>query len=334
MNKMFAVLGILIVIFIGAGNLSAQGDVRSAIGLPIPVGASVIWGQVEIKGLKPKEKRPIVTVLLLAEGVEIGRSQLNDQGYYYFLEKARDGAFLVVTVGGTEVGRQPIYSSRGDRFDMVINWSEGLGADGEPGVVSVKDAYAGRSAENSKRFDKASAAAKDKNTGEAIKIFNEIVTADPNDFVAWTELGTLYFGSSKASDAEKAYKKALELKPDFAIALVNLGKLYLSEKKIDPAVETLTKAVAAEPNSPEAHHYLGEAYLQARKGSLAVGHLNKAIELAPVAKAEVHLRLATLYNAAGMKDRAVAEYKAFLGKVKDYPEAKKIEAYIKENSPK
>ncbi|HCA60206.1 MAG TPA: hypothetical protein DEP46_19755 [Blastocatellia bacterium] len=134
------------------------------------------------------------------------------------------------------------------------------------------------------------------------------------------------------NDAEKAYSKALELKPDFAIALVNLGKVQFAQNKNDEAIATLLKAVAAEPNSPEANHFLGEAYLKARKGSLAVGYLNKAIELAPVEKAEVHLRLAALYNAAGMKDRAVAEYKAFLGKVAEHPERARIEQYIKDNS--
>ena len=51
-------------------------------------------------------------------------------------------------------------------------------------------------------------------------------------------------------------------------------------------------------------------------------------------KAEIHLRLAALYNAAGLKDKAVAEYKLFLEKVPQYSEKEKIEKYIKENSTK
>ena len=124
---------------------------------------------------------------------------------------------------------------------------------------------------------------------------------DPKDFVAWTEIGTLHFGNNKLSDAEKAYTKALELKPDFAIALVNLGKVQFSQNKNDEAIATLLKAVAAEPNSPEANHFLGEAYLKARKGSLAVGYLNKAIQLAPIEKAEVHLRLAPFITPPGLR---------------------------------
>jgi len=320
----------LIAVFFVSGS-SAQ-DVRSVTGLPIPIGQPVIWGQIEVKGLKPGERRPIVNVLLMVDGAERARTQINDDGYYYFLQAPRDGLFLVVSIGGGEIGRQAVSVGGGPRYDMTINWGEAERRDAAPGVISVKDAYTGRSEANSKLFDQATAAAKAKKTSEAIKLFEQLVAADPKDFVAWTELGTLHFGNNKLSDAEKAYAKALELKPDFAIALVNLGKVQFSQNKNDEAIATLTKAVEAEPNSPEANHFLGEAYLKARKGSLAVGYLNKAIELAPVEKAEVHLRLAALYNAAGMKDRAVAEYKAFLEKVKEHPERARIEQYIKDNS--
>ena len=64
---------------------------------------------------------------------------------------------------------------------------------------------------------------------------------------------------------------------------------------------------------------------------MAVGFLNEAIKLDPLGMADAHLRLATLYNAAGMKDKAAAEYEAFLKKRPDYPDRKKLEQYIAEN---
>ncbi|HMO81566.1 MAG TPA: tetratricopeptide repeat protein [Pyrinomonadaceae bacterium] len=333
MRSIIAVLGIFFTVLLMPAVLPAQGDVRSATGMPIPIGQAVTWGKIELRGLRSGERKPIITVTLMAEGVELGRSIANDEGYYYFLLRPRDGAFLVVTVGGTEIGRQPIFSSRGDRFDMEVLWTDGTGGGtGSSDVVSVRDAYTERSAANQRLFERANAAAKAGRSNEAVKLFNEILTSDPNDFVAWTEVGSLHFTTKKNSDAEKAYKRALELKPDFAIALLNLGKLYLSQNKLDQAIEALTKAVEAEPNSPEAHHFLGETYLQARKGSLAVGHLYKAIELAPIEKAEIHLRLAALFNAAGARDRAAAEYKAFLEKVPDHAERNTMEKYIKDNS--
>jgi Tfp pilus assembly protein PilF len=62
-----------------------------------------------------------------------------------------------------------------------------------------------------------------------------------------------------------------------------------------------------------------------------VGYLNKAIELDPLGKAEVHLRLAMLYNGAGMKDKAAAEYEKFLEKKPDYGDKKRLQQYILDN---
>ena len=60
--------------------------------------------------------------------------------------------------------------------------------------------------------------------------------------------------------------------------------------------------------------------------------MNEAIRLAPNEKADLHLRLGALYNAAGAKPQAVNEYKLFLQKRPDYKEKEKLEKYIKDNS--
>jgi tetratricopeptide (TPR) repeat protein len=109
------------------------------------------------------------------------------------------------------------------------------------------------------------------------------------------------------------------------------GKLRMVEKKFEAAVEPLSQAVKLKPTSPEANFFLGEAYLQIKKGSKAVVYLYEALRLDPIGRAEAHLRLATLYNAAGMKDKAAAEYEAFLKKKPDYPDRKKLEQYIAQN---
>ena len=56
-----------------------------------------------------------------------------------------------------------------------------------------------------------------------------------------------------------------------------------------------------------------------------------ALKLDPVGMANAHLRLAALYNAAGIKDKAVVEYQEFLKKKPDYPDKKKLEQYIAQN---
>jgi tetratricopeptide (TPR) repeat protein len=72
-------------------------------------------------------------------------------------------------------------------------------------------------------------------------------------------------------------------------------------------------------------------YEQVKKGSKAVVCLNEALKLDPIGMADAHMRLAALYNAAGYKDRAAAEYEQFLSKRPDYPEKEKLLKYIREN---
>ena len=62
--------------------------------------------------------------------------------------------------------------------------------------------------------------------------------------------------------------------------------------------------------------------------------MNEALKLDPIGMADAHLRLGALYNVAGYKDRAVAEYEQFLQKKPDYPEKQKLMDYIQANKPK
>jgi Tfp pilus assembly protein PilF len=323
-----------IICALSANAIAQTDEIRQATGLPIPVGSPVIYGRVSIKGLAANERKPIIFVSLVIGGVQSDRRQATDDGYYYFLTSPTTGTSVVFEVNGSEIGRIQLSetASRTVRQDISFDWPSVRNAIGsKPGVISVKDEYA-RAAEAQKLMDKAIAAAKDKQTDLALDTFKGIVEKDPKDFPAWTEIGTIYFEKKQFDEAERAYLTAIALKPDFMIALMNLGKLYLTQKKSDQAIVTFTKAAIADRNSADAFQYLGESYLMAKQGSKAVIALNEAIRIDPVAMADVHLRLASLYDAAGMKDKAAAEYKMFLERRPKYPEKEKLEAYIKSNS--
>lgn len=344
----FSMLSAL-VLSAGLPAFAQDDEARQSSGLPSMVGArsstnpgngqdARLSGTVDIQGMTEQDKAPALSVAVFANGVFVARQNVKNRGGFSFNNVPRNGVTLVVELDGQEIGSYPVGTltppPMPNRKDIFLVWSNvQSAAKAKAEVISLRNAYA-RSEDNQKAFEKAIAVSKDKSPGNAIKLFKQLLEKDPADFVAWSELGNLHFREEKFEESEKAFAKSIELKADFLPALINLGKVQLSQKKLDPAVETLTKAVEASPESAEAHHFLGEAYLQARKGSKAVGHLNKALEIAPKEKAEIHLRLAMLYNAAGLKDRASAEYKAFLEKVPDHPEKAKFEKYIAENPTK
>ena len=327
---------ILAAVFLTSFTNAQVDDVSQVTGLPIPIGASVIYGQVMIRNVPRTERRPTTVVYLRNGGAQIDKYQTNDQGYWYFLKAPRDGTMLVFEIDGNEVGQSLITAGISNRFrqDVEFDWNALRGAAKTAvGVVSVRDRYQ-RSKESEAAFETALRVSAAGESDKALSLFTEIVKIDDKDFNAWVQIGTLHYASKRPDEARKAYAKALSLKPDYFRANLNLGKLELSQKDYGAAISSLSKAVEIDGESADANHLLGEAYLQNKKGSLAVVYLNKAIVLAPVEKAEIHLRLGALYTAAGYNDRASAEYKAFLEKVKDYPDRQRLEKFIKDNPPK
>lgn len=282
-------------------------------------------------------RKPIVfTVSLQTEdGILTERQAVSNGGRFRFLNLPNGIYYLVVEAEGAEVGRvraevQSPYKTD-FRQDIQLQLSEARpGGAGPPGVVTAADFYK-RTRANQKLYERAAQALTDKKYAEAVGLFSQVVGTDAHDYQAWTELGTARLFQGDAGGAEKAYQSASDARPTYAPALLNLGRLRVAGKKFDAAVEVLTKAVALPSPSADAHFLLGESYLQLKKGSKAVPHLEEAAKLG---RADAHLRLATLYNAVGLKDRAAAEYEQYLAKKPDSPDRKKLEEYIKENRKK
>ena len=293
-----------------------------------------LWGDVKIDDSKTTSPGPSgVTIILYDQSTKIvGRQSIGSRGRYRFTN-LRGGEYdIAVEANGSEITRMRVNiigSTTSDiRQDFEFEWKEqAAGKSNNAGVVSAADFYE-RSSTNKSLFEKAHAAVEKKDYANGIKLLNQIFDTDKNDFQAWTLLGTLYLVQEKTDEAEKAYRNAIEVKPTYALPLINLGKLLLSQKRFEEAVEQLTRAVNLQPQSPDANLFLGEAYLRLKKGSKAIPYLNEAGKLG---KIEAHLDLGWLYNAAGLKDRAVVEYEEVLRKKPDYHDRKKLEQYISEN---
>lgn len=339
MKKITVSLQLCFLVILIANLVFAQDDeTRQATGLPMKIGGDSptkanLSGKIKIEGLDTSQPRPTIFVSAIVNGITLDRRRATDSGNYFIPGIPRENVTVIVEVNGNEVGREQLITSYlgNMRQDFFINIGQWKNPKTKTGVISAKNLYS-RSPENEKLFEKATSAAGEKKTDTAIKLFKQILENDPKDFVSWADFGTLYFRIEKLEDAERCYLKALEQKPDFMMALLNLGRLYLNQKQAEKAIPVLTKAVETEPISADAQQLLGEAYLQNKKGSKALIYFYEALKLAPIEKAEVHLRLGWLYNAAGLKDKAVEEYKQFLQKVTNHSDKEKIEKYIKENS--
>lgn len=297
-------------------------------------GRFAIWGEIKINAITTDSQVPSVDIILVRVGTgEVGRQSISSRGTYRFTDLSNGEYEVVIEAEGREVTRARVFATglspfNGFRQDFEFDWkSNARTANPKTEVISAADLYI-RSAANRALFNKAQNAVDKGKYDEAVTLLRQIVDNDKLDFQVWTLLGTIYQLQEKPEDAERAYLKAIEARPTFALAQMDLGKLRGSQKRFDQALEPLTHAVEIQPQSAEANLLLGEAYLQLKQGSKAVPYLTEAARLGRI---EGHLRLAWLYNAAGMKDKAAAEYEELLKKKPDYPDRKKLEEYISAN---
>ena len=296
-------------------------------------GPHTLYGDFEVdEGKAPPAKAVNYEIVLFNIGrTPVARQFVGAKGRYRFMGIDNGQYELVVLVDNEEIGRTRVEimsNFKNDfRQDIALEWRPGARTPAKAGTISAVDSYE-RSASNEKLFTKAKDATDQKHYDEAISAFQELLTVDPKDFQAWSELGTAYLLKQNYEESEKAYVRSIAERPTFFLALMNLGRLRSLRKNFEGAIEPLTAAVKVQPESAEANFYLGEAYLQIRKGSQAVPYLNEAARLG---RADAHLRLAVLYDAAKMKDRAAAEYEAFLTKRPDYKDRKTLEQYISQN---
>jgi len=296
-------------------------------------GVHTLFGDIRVEtepGYDSKKPLSLEVQLYIINGTLIGRQTVGANGRYRFME-LRNGEYDVVVLSeNLEVARvrvrvESVYKTdfRQDitleaRTDRVAN---------RAATISASDVYE-RTSANKSLFAKAQKAVDEKKYDEAMDLFSRLLAADAKDFQAWTELGTVQLMRNNIEEAEKAYRRAIQERPTFTLALLNLGRVLSVEKKYEEAIEPLAEAVKSSPTSTDANFLLGEAYLQIKKGSKAVPYLNEAARLG---KPDAHLRLATLYNAVGLKDKAALEYEQFLKKRPDYKDRKALEQYISEN---
>ncbi len=299
-------------------------------------GGHSLYGDVKVDESKVGGLKPIsLDIILYTQGrIMVSRQTVPSDGRYRFNNIPTGFYDVVIEVEGREVARVRADLSSpliGDlRQDLDLEWKSTGAVTSKAAAISAADRYE-RSPANSALFEKAGAAIDKKHYDESVQLLQRIITDDPKDFQAWTELANVHLLQKKFPDAETEYLRALDLHGGFFPALLNLGRVEIIQQKYDVAIEVLARAVKARPESADANYFLGESYLQVKKGSAAVGYLNEALRLDPQGMAEVHLRLALLYSAAGMKDKAAAEYEQFLKKKPDYPDRKKLEEYISAN---
>jgi tetratricopeptide (TPR) repeat protein len=159
---------------------------------------------------------------------------------------------------------------------------------------------------------------KNANTAEAVKGFQAILQADPNNALAEARLGLAYFIQYRASHdgklldmAKAATGQALNLDPSLAPPYVTLSRIAAMRGQTDMAMQQLKKALDLDPRNAEAYGALADVYDAEGKRAEAVAAYQKAIDFAPddwrwpVRLGAIEFRFGTLKDAVFQYQRGV-----------------------------
>ncbi|MFT5166938.1 MAG: Tfp pilus assembly protein PilF [Saprospiraceae bacterium] len=98
-----------------------------------------------------------------------------------------------------------------------------------------------------------------KDFSKAIADYETSLKMKPNAKV-YSNMGTVYLESGRATEAIEAYKNAVKYDPRFVDARRNLGSSYANTKQFDKALVEYKTALEYEPKSPILHFYIGMVY--------------------------------------------------------------------------
>ncbi|MDQ2855057.1 MAG: tetratricopeptide repeat protein, partial [Acidobacteriota bacterium] len=228
-------------------------------------GGNVLYGDLIVEedgagGLKPLS---YLVILYTINGYVLARQTIGPNGRYRFNNLVDGDYDLVVEVENTEVARlrvqvQSPVQPADFKHDITIAWKTTNNHPTKSASVTPEDFYK-RGPANQKLYDKARWSIDRKRYDESLVLLRLLVASDPNDFQAWTELGTVFLVEKNFSEAEKAYQQSTRVRPKFYLALMNLGRVCLMQQKFDDAIPIFARALAVRSTSAEANYYLGEA---------------------------------------------------------------------------
>jgi len=96
----------------------------------------------------------------------------------------------------------------------------------------------------------------------AIDAIRRSLAAEPEQPLAWVNLGIALAGSGDPGGARQAYGEALLLNPYEALAHFNLGNTYQAAERYEDAAAAYALAVEADPGLGIGHFELGRTYLR------------------------------------------------------------------------
>lgn len=145
----------------------------------------------------------------------------------------------------------------------------------------------------------------------AAELIARAIAENPGEAMFHNNLGNVCVERSRFDEAEAHYVHAIELDPGRLDALNNLGVLLGRRGKPDGAEKLLLKVIELAPGFADARQNLANHYLREGRLGDAVQQCFDGLIVAP-RSAALRRILGLAYSTMGMKDEAIAVYRAWL----------------------
>ncbi len=195
-------------------------------------------------------------------------------------------------------------------------------------AVSVSELDRGAPSNAKKEFDKASRAANEGNTDEAIAHFRKAIAFYPNFVMAHNDLGAQLLALGKLDEAADELSKAVNLDEKAFNPALNLGIVLVHQHRFAEAAGVLSKAISLEADSPAARLYLGLASMGLGNLEVAEKELKTAYSLGSTQFALAHFHLGQLYLSKGDRNSALSSFQLYLREVPDAANAEQVRKTI------
>ena len=117
--------------------------------------------------------------------------------------------------------------------------------------------------------------------GRAIDIYGKTLKRDPENILAWLNMGNVLKGLKRFGAAEIAYKRTLEINPFYLYGNIALAQLYLASKEPEKALDVLRPVRKWHSGDREVSLYMGLAFAFQKNADLAIKEFQNAIRIDP-----------------------------------------------------
>lgn len=150
---------------------------------------------------------------------------------------------------------------------------------GASGVVSKAPPL--RHPYNRTKYDNAMARQERRDFVGAEKLYRDILSQTPDEFLARHGLGTVLFYQGRYEEAKRAYEEEIESAPDYHSAHVGLGAVAKEQGRYEEAVMEYTRAISGDPTIALAYKGRGQSLFHMGRYSQAKTDFEMVLALLP-----------------------------------------------------